>query len=58
LRFDEEAAEIWGRLHAPNRENPLDKQIAAIALINDPTVVTRNTSQYGLTGVRVLNLFT
>jgi toxin FitB len=34
LPFDQEAAEIWGRLRVPNRENPLDKQIAATALIN------------------------
>jgi len=43
LPFDEEIAEIWGRLRVPNPENPLDKQIAATALINDLTVVTRNT---------------
>jgi predicted nucleic acid-binding protein len=57
LPFDEEAAEIWGRLRVPNPENPLDKQIAATALINDLTVVTRNTSHYVPTGVRVLNPF-
>ena len=46
LAFDEEVAEIWGRLRVPNPENPLDKQIAATALINDLTVVTRNTARY------------
>ena len=58
LPFDQEAAEIWGRLRVPNRENPLDKQIAATALINDLAVVTRNTAHYAPTGVRLLNPFT
>jgi predicted nucleic acid-binding protein len=58
LGLDEEVAEIWGRLRVPNPENPLDKQIAATALINDLTVVTRNTAHYVPTGVQVLNPFT
>ena len=58
LSFDEEAAQIWGRLRVPNRENPIDKQIAATALINDLTVVTRNTAHFAPTGVRLLNPFT
>jgi toxin FitB len=31
LPFDEEIAQIWGRLRVPHAESPLDKQIAAIA---------------------------
>ena len=57
LGFDEEIAEIWGRLRVPNPENPLDKQIAATALINDLTVVTHNTAHFLPTGVQVLNPF-
>ena len=57
LGFDEESAEVWGRLRVPNPENPLDKQIAATALINDLTVVTRNTAHFLPTGVQVLNPF-
>jgi predicted nucleic acid-binding protein len=57
LPFDEDAADIWGRLRALHAENPLDKQIAATALIYDLTVVTRNTSHYQPTGVRFLNPF-
>jgi toxin FitB len=33
LPFDQEMAQIWGRLRMPHPENPLDKQIAATALI-------------------------
>ena len=57
LAFDEETAHVWGRLRVPNPENPLDKQIAATALIHDLTVVTRNTGHYAPTGARLLNPF-
>jgi len=57
LPFDQEAAQVWGRLRAPNSENPLDKQIAATALIHDLTVVTRNIAHYKTTGVRLLDPF-
>jgi len=57
LSFDQETAEIWGRLRVPNRENPLDKQIAATAIINELTVVTRNTAHFAPTGVGLLNPF-
>jgi len=57
LAFDEEIAQIWGRLRVPHPENPLDKQIAATALIYDLTVATRNTAHYSQTGVKVLNPF-
>jgi toxin FitB len=58
LPFDAEIAQIWGRLRVPHAENPLDKQIAATALIYGLTVVTRNVSHYEPTGVAVLNPFT
>ena len=35
LVFDTECAEIWGALMARSPHNPIDKQIAAIALIHD-----------------------
>ena len=57
LLFDAEIAQVWGRLRVPNPENPLDKQIAATALVFDLTVVTRNVVHYSSTGVRVLNPF-
>ena len=58
LPLDEEMAHVWGRLRVPNPENPLDKQIAATALINDLVVVSRSTDHYEPTGVRVINPFT
>ena len=57
LPFDEEIAQIWGKLRVPG-ENPLDKQIAATALVYGLTVVTRNVPHYEPTGVAVLNPFT
>ena len=58
LPLDEETAHVWGRLRVPNPENPLDKQIAATALIHDLVVVSRNVAHYERTGARVMNPFT
>jgi toxin FitB len=58
LPLDEDVAHVWGRLRVPNAENPLDKQIAATALIHDLIVVSRNVAHYSPTGVRVVNPFT
>jgi toxin FitB len=57
LPFDHDAAQVWGRLRVPNPEHELDKQVAAIALVNGLTVVTRNTAHFQATGVGVLNPF-
>jgi predicted nucleic acid-binding protein len=57
LAFDADAAQVWGRLRVPNPENPLDKQIAATALIHNLIVVTRNTAHYAPTGVECVNPF-
>ena len=57
LAFDTEAAQVWGRLRVPNPSNALDKQIAAIALVNDMTVVTRNTTDFEGTGLYLINPF-
>ena len=58
LPLDEETAHVWGRLRVPNPENPLNKQIAATALIHDLVVVSRNVAHFASTGVGVLNPFT
>jgi predicted nucleic acid-binding protein len=57
LSFDHSCALIWGRLRSGNDQNLIDKQIAAMALIYDLTIVTRNTRHYDGTGVRVVNPF-
>ena len=57
LPFDADTAQIWGRLRVPHPENPLDKQIAATALIYDLTLVTRNIRHFTGTGVKLLNPF-
>jgi toxin FitB len=57
LTLDADAAQVWGRLRVPSPEHELDKQIAAIALVNDLTVVTRNTADFAGTGVKLTNPF-
>ena len=57
LSFDEDVAQVWGRLRVPHPENPLDKQIAATALIHDLVLVTRNVNHFAVTGVKLINPF-
>lgn len=57
LDFDHECAQMWGRLLARSPQHPIDRQIAAIALLYDFTVVTRNTADFDGTGVRLINPF-
>jgi len=57
LAFDADAALVWGRLRVPHPENPLDKQIAATALLYDLILVTRNTRHFTSTGAKLLDPF-
>jgi toxin FitB len=57
LSFDAECAQVWGRLMSPNPVHPIDKQIAAIAMIYGLTVVTRNLDDFRGTGVGLRNPF-
>lgn len=57
LGFDLDCAQVWGKLMSPSPQHPIDKQIAAIALIYDLTVVTRNTEDFNSTGARTINPF-
>lgn len=57
LAFDAEAAQVWGRLRVPDPNNALDKQIAAIALVHDLIVVTRNTKDFEGMGLSLINPF-
>lgn len=56
--FDEPCAQVWGRLMVPQPSNPIDKQIAATAIVHQLTLVTRNTRDFQNTGARLLNPFT
>lgn len=58
LPFDTDCAQMWGQLRVPNPENPLDKQIAAIAHIHGLTVVTGNPAHFRATGVNCRAPFT
>ena len=57
LAFGADAAQVWGRLRVPDPSHELDKQIAAIALVNDLTLVTRNAVDFQGAGVKLLNPF-
>jgi predicted nucleic acid-binding protein len=57
LALDGDAAQVWGRLHVPDPQHAIDKQIAAIAMLHELRVVTRNVVDFANTGVRLLNPF-
>jgi predicted nucleic acid-binding protein len=55
LAFDADAAQVWGHLRVPDPAHALDKQIAAIARVNDLTLVTRNVADFEGCGVKLAN---
>jgi predicted nucleic acid-binding protein len=57
LAFDADAAQVWGHLRVSDPDHALDKQIAAIALVNDLTLVTRNVADVEGFGVKSTNPF-
>lgn len=57
LAFDADSSQVWGNLRSLSPHNPVDRQIASIALISDLTVVTRDIANFEGTGVRLLNPF-
>jgi predicted nucleic acid-binding protein len=57
LAFDADAAQVWGCLRVPDPDHALDKQIAAIALVNNLTLVTRNVADFEGLGVKLANPF-
>lgn len=57
LAFDRDCADVWGVLMAKGPQNPIDKQIAAVALVFDLTLVTRDVADMAIAGVQLLNPF-
>ncbi|HEY6518086.1 MAG TPA: type II toxin-antitoxin system VapC family toxin [Roseiarcus sp.] len=57
LAFDADAAQVWGYLRFRDPAHAIDKQIAAIALVNDLTLVTRNVDDFAGWGVKLANPF-
>ena len=53
----ERIAQAWGSLNFPDPVPVVDGLMAATALVNDWTFVTRNVSDVRSTGVRMLNPF-
>lgn len=52
-----EAADAWGRMDLPRPSSDIDGLMAATALVNGWTFVTRDTRQLERTGVRLFNPF-
>ncbi|MBB3119304.1 type II toxin-antitoxin system VapC family toxin [Pseudoduganella violacea] len=61
IGFDSDAARIWGALLSNEKKDPhtIDKQIAALALMHDLTVVTRDKGEAftRIPGLKVYNPF-
>lgn len=55
LAVDDEVATRCAHLHIPNRRNEVDALIAATALVNGLSVVTRNVRDFQGTGVIVVD---
>jgi predicted nucleic acid-binding protein len=50
-------AEVWARRSVPDRLPVIDGLLAATAIFDDLTLVTRNTRDVARTGVRIVNPF-
>lgn len=57
LPIDMAVSEVWARMRVPHKQNPIDKLIAATALVHRLVVVTRNVKDFSETGVEVYNPF-
>jgi toxin FitB len=55
LPIDTDVAKRCARLHVPDPRSERDALIAATALVHGMTVVTRDTTGFGRTGVEVIN---
>ena len=57
LTFDLDCSQVWGTLMASGPQHPIDKQIAAIALIHNLTIVSRNVADFKGLGAAIYNPF-
>lgn len=57
LPVTSEISDKWGRINAPDPLPTRDSLMAATAIVEDMTFVTRNTQDVERTGVRVFNPF-
>jgi toxin FitB len=57
IDVDADVAEEWGRLNVPNQLPVIDGLLAASAKIRGWTLVTRNVTDLGPSGVSLLNPF-
>ena len=57
LPIAEDVIKVWGRLLWPKDQHPIDKLIAATAIVHDLTLVTRNTNDFKYFNLRILNPF-
>lgn len=55
LPLDVTVAQCCAKLHVPDPRSDRDAIIAATALVHSMTVVTRNISDFNMTGVKILN---
>jgi predicted nucleic acid-binding protein len=55
LSADANVARYCARLHVPDPRSERDALIAATALTHGMTIVTRNTADFALTGVALLD---
>ncbi|GAB7129322.1 type II toxin-antitoxin system VapC family toxin [Silvimonas sp. JCM 19000] len=57
LPVDAEVAQLWGHLRVPHQQDPVDKLIAATAIVHGLTMVTRNVRHFQQTSLDTVNPF-
>jgi toxin FitB len=55
VKIDQDVAMEWGRIAAMRTRGEADGLIAAAAIVNHLTIVTRNVRDFADTGVKIIN---